>query len=434
MTSQSGGPGEESSDAYKEAWASMVLLVEKGQMSWSGRESNRVFLNLGAAGFADVSGLTGAAFLEDGRACARLDWDEDGRQDLILRSRNAPKLRLLLNRWPQPGNWIQLDLAGAGANREAIGATVIVEAGGARVRGTVRAGEGFLAASSKRLHFGLGAAAQADRALVRWPDGTEESFRNLPANGRYRLTQGSGRADPIVKEAVAQLLASDPAPAVAEDNRAITRVPLLSRLPLAALPLPGWDAPGRKVADLAGAPVLINLFSTTCAACVQEFAMLQERRAVLARSGLQVVPMLVEQGADPAAARQLLAAHGLDALGGAATELLQDALAFVLADALVDSEEVPLPCSFLLDRKGQLCAVYVGEIRFRDLAADLELINRLPDGDLLNPRPLGGRLLVPRVRNFDKLSKQFRRLGLEDLAAACEAKVAEVTAKLSPAR
>jgi hypothetical protein len=426
VTSQSGGPGEESTDAYRDAWSSMVLLVEKGQMSWSGRESNRVFLNLGAAGFADVSGMTGAAFLEDGRACARLDWDDDGREDLILRNRNAPKLRLLLNRWPRPGNWLQLDLVSAGPQREAIGATVILEAGGVRNRATVRAGEGFLAASSKRLHFGLGAAAQADRAVVRWPDGKEESFRGLPANGRYRLVQGSGAAAPIVKEPVAGLLTSEPVIAEPAEDHAATHVPLLSRLPLAALPLPGWDAPGRKVADLAGSPVLINLFSTTCAACVNEFGMLRDRNALMRRTGLKVVPMLVEEGADPELARRMLAEFGLDQHGGVATAEMQDALAFVLADVLFNSEEVPLPCSFLLDRKGQLCVIYVDEIRARDLIADIDLIQALPADDLLNPRALGGRLLLAQVRNFDKLSKQFRRLGLEELALSAELKKAEV--------
>lgn len=411
----------------------MVLLVEKGQMSWSGRESNRVFLNLGAAGFADVSGMTGAAFLEDGRACARVDWDEDGREDLVLRNRNAPKLRLLLNRWPRPGNWLQLDLVGAGPQREAIGATVILEAAGGRSRGTVRAGEGFLAASSKRLHFGLGAAAQADRALVRWPNGTEESFRNLPANGRYRLVQGSGAAEPVVKEPALALLGNAPAPAAPAEGSNATHVPLLSRLPLAALPLPGWDAPERKVADLAGSPILINLFSTTCASCVNEFGMLRDRHALMRRTGLKVVPMLVEEGADPELARRMLAEFGLDQHGGVASAAMQDALAFVLADALFNSEEVPLPCSFLLDRKGQLCVIYVGEIRARDLAADLDLMQVLPADDLLNPRALGGRLLTAQVRNFDKLGKQFRRLGLEDLALAADAKKAQVLKLLGPA-
>ena len=154
--------------------------------------------------------------------------------------------------------------------------------------------------------------------------------------------------------------------------------------------------------------------------------MLQERRPVVSRSGLKIVPMLVEEGADPAAARTMLAEYGLDKLGGVASDVLQDALAFVLTDVLPYSEEVPLPCSFLLDRKGQLCFLYAGEISFSDLTADLELVNRLPDTDLMNPIPLGGRILLPRVRNFEKLARQFRRLGLEDLAKSCDLKFAEM--------
>ncbi len=429
MTSQSVSPGEEGLDEYREAWASMALLVERGQMSWSGRESNRVFLNLGAAGFADVSGLTAAAFLEDGRACARLDWDEDGRQDLLLRSRNAPKMRLLLNRWPQPGNWLQLDLVGAGSSRDAIGATVIVEAGGARSRSTVRAGEGFLAASSKRLHFGLGAAAQAERALVRWPNGKEESFRALPANGRYRLVQGTGRAESVPQQPLAKLLAADPEPAAAAADRTVTRVPLVSRLPLAALPIPGWESPARTAAEFAGSPMLINFFSTTCAACVEELGLLREQHAVLSRSALQVVPMLVESGADPAAARAMLAQYGFDERGGVATETLKAAVEFIFADVLLYSDEVPLPCSLLLDRQGQLSSLYVGKIRIRDLTTDLGLISRLPLDELVSSRPLGGRLLAPRVREFSTLAGQFRGIGLHELAKSCDERAAAVLAQ-----
>jgi hypothetical protein len=173
VTSQSGTSGAETTEEYKDAWVTMNMLTEKGQLSWSGRESNRTFLNLGGARFADVSGLTGADYLEDGRACARLDWDQDGREDLVLRSRNAPRLRLMLNRWPRPGNWMQFDLVGVQCNRDAVGAQVFAEDGARRARGSVRAGEGFMAVSSKRVHLGLGDAASA-RVRVRWPGGTVE--------------------------------------------------------------------------------------------------------------------------------------------------------------------------------------------------------------------------------------------------------------------
>ena len=38
----------------------------------------------------------------------------------------------------------------------------------------VRAGTSYLSQDDLRLHFGLGAATQADHLVVRWPDGVEE--------------------------------------------------------------------------------------------------------------------------------------------------------------------------------------------------------------------------------------------------------------------
>ena len=41
---------------------------------------------------------------------------------------------------------------------------------------TVRAGDGFLAQSSKWLHFGLGDCDRLARVLVRWPDGSQQEL------------------------------------------------------------------------------------------------------------------------------------------------------------------------------------------------------------------------------------------------------------------
>ncbi len=434
VASQSATEGEQFDEEYKDAWYTMNILVENQGMSWSGRESNRVFLNMGGAKFADVSGLTDAAYMEDGRACARLDWDEDGRQDLVLRSRNAPRLRMMLNRWPKPGNWLQLDLKGTSSNRDAIGARVFVEAGGRRMRDSVRAGEGFLSMSSKRLHFGLGDAQTVDAVRVRWPGGAEESFTGAAVNGRFLLVQGKGRAEPVAKTPVLALLSATPEYAKAEEKREVVRVPLLSRLPMAPLPLPGWDQPQRTLADFAGSPVLVNLFSTTCAACSSEMEMFQKRRQILGSSGLKVVPMLVEEGADPAAARAWLKGYAQDKLGGVASAALQDAISITLTDVLARSEVIPLPASLLFDARGQLCVIYAGELRFRDLAGDVEKIQRLPMDVVLDPALLGGSLLVAHTRNFDKLAKQFRKSGFEALAALCDQKAAEVEAMLKGGR
>ena len=124
--------------------------------SWNGWEREYHYLNLGGARFADVSAAFGVDFLDDGRAVAPLDWDDDGRVDLLLRNRTAPRLRLLRNVAGSANGWLALDLAGTRSNRDAIGARVTVEAGGRRLRQGVYAAQGFLCGTSRRLHFGLG--------------------------------------------------------------------------------------------------------------------------------------------------------------------------------------------------------------------------------------------------------------------------------------
>jgi hypothetical protein len=42
------------------------------------------------------------------------------------------------------------------------------------------------------VHVGLGAAAQADRVDVRWPNGLEEHWTDVKADQRLTLTEGQG--------------------------------------------------------------------------------------------------------------------------------------------------------------------------------------------------------------------------------------------------
>lgn len=430
MTSQSPGPGETPEQDYVDAWASMLLLAQKNGLSWSGKESNRVFLNIGGGRFSDISGLTGADWLTDGRACARLDWDGDGREDLLLRNRNGPRLRLMLNRWPRPGNWMQFDLRGTTCNRDAVGAQVMVEADDLRVRGSVRVGEGYLAASSKRVHLGVGAAAAAQTVRVRWPGGAVEEFKDLAVNQRWLIVQGTGKAEPVAARRAEALLTSTPEPAQASAD-APTRVPLIASLPLAPLPIPSWTEPARTVADLAGAPVLLNFWTPSCAACVEEFDLFRRRKTPLDQSRLQIVPMLVEDEESTAGARELLASYGLDALGGRLDGRAKDAFGLVFQETLWDSEDMPLPCSLLLDARGQLRVIYLGPVRFRELSRDLQLLATLPEEAIQEPRLCGGRVLIPRFRRLSQLAGRFEELGLPAAAAFYRQRQSELEALMA---
>ncbi|MEQ1895272.1 MAG: ASPIC/UnbV domain-containing protein, partial [Planctomycetota bacterium] len=170
-----------STDAYVTSWSALNKLLRRGY-SWSGREANCAFLNLGGGRFANVSAASGFDFLDDARATALCDWDGDGDLDLWSTNRTGPRVRFLRNDQASGNGHVTLALAGTRSNRDAIGARAELELllpGGARrtlLRG-VRAGEGYLAQSSARLTVGLPQGARLERVRVVWPGGVREEFR-----------------------------------------------------------------------------------------------------------------------------------------------------------------------------------------------------------------------------------------------------------------
>ena len=262
---------------YRNAWSSIQHMVMGSGDSWAGNERNGVFLNLGQARFADVSYLSRADYPDDSRAVATVDWDDDGRLDLMLKSRTAPRLRFLRNASPA-GHYLKLDLRGTQCNRDAIGATAFVDVGGTVLRKTVYAGDGYLAQSSKRLHFGLGEGTEVRSVSVRWPGGAEERFTGLAADQRYLLVQGSGRAEPVDARPEAAFESLEP---VIETRREgpTHRSPLVDRLPMGPVAIPAFDDPARSIREFGGRPLLVTFWKSTSAASQAQFRAFHERAA-----------------------------------------------------------------------------------------------------------------------------------------------------------
>ncbi|MCA8948691.1 MAG: ASPIC/UnbV domain-containing protein, partial [Planctomycetes bacterium] len=181
--------------SYLAGWAALAELVDRGY-SWSGHERHCVFVNRGgAAGFADVSALSGLDFADDGRACVALDLDGDGDRDLVFKNRSGPQLRMLTN-VHAPGRALAVRLRGvAGShNTGAIGARVELVAGDRRLVRCVTAGDGYLGQASRWLHFGLAGVPAPERLRVCWPGGVEQEFAVPPAARRLVLVQGGAAA------------------------------------------------------------------------------------------------------------------------------------------------------------------------------------------------------------------------------------------------
>lgn len=171
-------------DFDNDGWEDAYLAVGSGGFSTTSNQ-DQIYRNDRAGGFTSVTAQSGALVnLRTTMAASRVDFDRDGRLDLVVGHWNEG-YRLYRNVQPNPGNWIGLVLEGVGAvNRDGIGALVEMRtADGARQLREVRAGESRGGNHELALHFGLGSQASAEFS-VRWPDGTVENLGSLPA-GQY---------------------------------------------------------------------------------------------------------------------------------------------------------------------------------------------------------------------------------------------------------
>jgi hypothetical protein len=124
-----------------------------------------------------------------GRGLSIGDYDNDGRVDaLVVDSEGEPLL--LHNEASNVGNWLSLELVGNKSNRDGYGATVIIEANGQKLLRFCHSDGSYLSASDKRIHIGIGGAAEA-RVTVMWPDGKKQVLESLMANKFHMLRENS---------------------------------------------------------------------------------------------------------------------------------------------------------------------------------------------------------------------------------------------------
>ena len=151
--------------------------ITKVQASQKYRQPAQLFWNAGAAGFVPVgSEQAGSALFTPivGRGCAQADLDGDGDEDLLFTQTGGAPL-LLRNDRPIDRRWVRLKLVGTRANRDALGATVQLKAGGKTQWRTVTANRGYLSSSALPLTFGLGEATAIESIEVVWPGGQHQS-------------------------------------------------------------------------------------------------------------------------------------------------------------------------------------------------------------------------------------------------------------------
>jgi enediyne biosynthesis protein E4 len=116
------------------------------------------------------------------------DLDDDGDLDIVISHKDGPPA-ILRNDTPQQGSWIRLKLVGTRSNRDAIGATVIVEAGGRTIYRLRKGGSSLMSSHDPRMLIGLGRAADFARVTVKWPSGAVSRLDKVATNKSHEIRE-----------------------------------------------------------------------------------------------------------------------------------------------------------------------------------------------------------------------------------------------------
>jgi hypothetical protein len=156
------------------------------------------FFQLDASGrdkaHPDAKGATGIVTVWGARAsrsAAIFDVDGDGDLDIVTNEFNAKPMVLISNlSQKKPVHYLMVKLRGTTSNRDALGATVRVTAGGTTYTKVLDGSTGYLSHGVYPLYFGLGSAESVDSVEVIWPSGkTQKTGGPIRVNGLLTLPE-----------------------------------------------------------------------------------------------------------------------------------------------------------------------------------------------------------------------------------------------------
>jgi tetratricopeptide (TPR) repeat protein len=372
--------------AYEQGWDAINQLI-RADGTWSGYERNVFYANNRDGTFADVSGAAGLDFVEDGRSFVLADFDGDGRQEVLLKNRSAPQLRLLKNVLRELPPSIAFRLRGKKSNRDAIGTVIILKTESHVQTRSLQAGSGFLSQHSKAIFFGLGDSKAPVKASIRWPSGLVQELDQLPVNHTIWVEEGSPpvKLEPFRPAGTTMVGANE---IVAPGGRATMPRPetlpvavetwLLSPISAPDFSLPDFGGGRQTLAAFGGNRVLLNFWTSESATCRELLRHFQQFHERWSRAGLRLLAINVDDPAHAGEVVRLSRELHLSFPVLQASDQVAGIYNILCAYVFDRHRDLTLPTSLLIDAQGTIVKIYQG-------TGDLEHINedfrRIPQSD-----------------------------------------------------
>jgi len=434
------------SSEYEQGWNAINELI-RADGTWSGYERNVFYANNRDGTFSDVSGAVGLDFLEDGRAFALADFDHDGRQEVFLKNRNAPQLRILKNVMDDLPPSIAIRLRGTKSNRDAIGAAITIETEIGRQTRFLQAGSGFLSQHSKDVLFGLGAAKGGVRATIRWPSGLVQELHDLPANHIVRVTEGAepSRAEPF--KATPPSAQSTQQPRSGDTRKRGEAVPgraeqgseslqgrrgsqdaelpatvetwLLAPISAPDFSLPDLTRKTLSLASLRGKPVLLNFWDAQSPRCHQDLVTFNKLHGRWSAQGLQLLTVNVDQAVGGNSVPPITSGSGFSFPVLRASDDVAAIYNILYRNLFDRHRDLGLPTSFLINEAGDIVKVFQGPINADQVDQDFRHIPRTFTERLAKALPFPGITEAAEFgRNYLSYGSVFFQRGYYEQAGA----------------